>query len=140
MIKSVNKTIVKNDNRKVPFDTKKIQSALLNASLEQKQKLPFPIIDRLMEQIVGSIIKEKANEIPSHKVHNIVVLTAKNNGYDNVAKALDTFKAKRQLARDKNHRLMSSIKKIGVQTDRDNANVGNNFSAKLLRIASEANK
>ena len=36
--------------------------------------------------------------------------------------------------------LMEKIKQIGVVTDRDNANVGNNFSAKLLRIASEANK
>jgi ribonucleoside-triphosphate reductase len=35
---------------------------------------------------------------------------------------------------------MKVITKIGVETDRDNANVGNNFSAKLLRIASEANK
>lgn len=37
-------------------------------------------------------------------------------------------------------RLLEKIEAIGVQTDRDNANVGNNFSAKLLRIASEANK
>lgn len=29
---------------------------------------------------------------------------------------------------------------LGIQTDRDNGNVGNNFSAKLLRIASETNK
>jgi ribonucleoside-triphosphate reductase len=35
---------------------------------------------------------------------------------------------------------MKTIDKIGIQTDRDNANVGNNFSAKLLRIASESNK
>ena len=35
---------------------------------------------------------------------------------------------------------MKVIKKIGVETDRDNANVGNNFSSKLLRIASESNK
>ncbi len=36
--------------------------------------------------------------------------------------------------------LMNKIAKMGVETDRDNANVGNNFSAKLLRIASESNK
>lgn len=35
---------------------------------------------------------------------------------------------------------MRAISKIGVETDRDNANVGNNFSSKLLRIASESNK
>ncbi|MDP4179196.1 MAG: anaerobic ribonucleoside-triphosphate reductase, partial [Bacillota bacterium] len=36
--------------------------------------------------------------------------------------------------------LMKAIEQIGVETDRDNANVGNNFSSKLLRIASESNK
>lgn len=35
---------------------------------------------------------------------------------------------------------MKAIKNIGIETDRDNANVGNNFSSKLLRIASESNK
>ena len=35
---------------------------------------------------------------------------------------------------------MKAIEKIGVETDRDNANVGNNFSSKFLRIASESNK
>lgn len=40
----------------------------------------------------------------------------------------------------KNLEIMKTIRAIGIETDRDNANVGNNFSAKLLRIASEANK
>ena len=35
---------------------------------------------------------------------------------------------------------MKAIGLIGVETDRDNANVGNNFSSKLFRIASESNK
>ena len=35
---------------------------------------------------------------------------------------------------------MKAISAIGIETDRDNANVGNNFSSKLLRIASESNK
>lgn len=36
--------------------------------------------------------------------------------------------------------LLNTIRNLGVETDRDNGNVGGNFSAKLLRIASEANK
>ena len=36
--------------------------------------------------------------------------------------------------------LKEKVKNIGVLTDRDNANVGNNFSAKLLQIASVSNK
>lgn len=36
--------------------------------------------------------------------------------------------------------VFDTIWQFGVSTDRDNANVGNNFSAKMLRIASESNK
>lgn len=36
--------------------------------------------------------------------------------------------------------MMNKIQQIGATTERDNANVGNNFSAKLLQIASIANK
>src|SRR3712207_5917353 len=36
--------------------------------------------------------------------------------------------------------LKEKVAQIGVETDRDNANVGNNFSAKLLRIASVTNR
>ena len=35
---------------------------------------------------------------------------------------------------------MDTVHHIGIETDRDNANVGNNFSSKFLRIASETNK
>ena len=37
-------------------------------------------------------------------------------------------------------KLSSEVKNIAVSTSRDNANVGNNFSAKLLQIASASNK
>ena len=36
--------------------------------------------------------------------------------------------------------LMNAVHQVGVETDRDNANVGNNYSSKLLRIASMTNK
>ena len=36
--------------------------------------------------------------------------------------------------------LMKGVEATGSETDRDNANVGNNFSSKMLRIASETNK
>lgn len=37
-------------------------------------------------------------------------------------------------------RLVSNVRNISKQTHRENANVGNNFSAKLLQIASSTNK
>ena len=37
-------------------------------------------------------------------------------------------------------KLVNKVKNISVMTERDNANVGNNFSAKLLQTASETNK
>lgn len=41
---------------------------------------------------------------------------------------------------DRLNKLYSDVKSIAVSTSRDNANVGNNFSAKLLQIASTSNK
>ena len=60
--------------------------------------------------------------------------------HKNIQKAYSTYRRERTRVREIKSDLMKAIKKIGVETDRDNANVGNNFSSKLLRIASESNK
>jgi ribonucleoside-triphosphate reductase len=37
-------------------------------------------------------------------------------------------------------KLSEKLGQVAKETDRSNANVGNNFSAKLLQLASESNK
>ena len=64
----------------------------------------------------------------------------KECGYDTLAALYQNYREQRTKLREHKSDLMKKIIAIGVETDRDNANVGNNFSAKLLRIASEANK
>ena len=58
----------------------------------------------------------------------------------NIKRCLYYYRNERTKVREIKSDLMKAIGQIGVETDRDNANVGNNFSSKLLRIASESNK
>ena len=63
-----------------------------------------------------------------------------NEGYKDISVAYSAYRKERTKVREIKSDLMKAIRQIGVETDRDNANVGNNFSSKLLRIASESNK
>lgn len=47
---------------------------------------------------------------------------------------------KTQIEHEKLQKLMKTIQGVSKETHRENANVGNNFSAKLLQIASASNK
>ena len=51
-----------------------------------------------------------------------------------------SYRKKRERLSIEKSDFMKYIKLVGKNTDRDNANVGNNFSSKLLRIASYTNK
>lgn len=47
---------------------------------------------------------------------------------------------KTQIENEKLQNLVKNVRNISKETHRENANVGNNFSAKLLQIASSTNK
>jgi ribonucleoside-triphosphate reductase len=57
-----------------------------------------------------------------------------------IKNSYSNYRTERTRVRELKSELMDTVHNIGVETDRDNANVGNNFSSKLLRIASETNK
>ena len=63
--------------------------------------------------------------------------TLKSNGYEKIQKAYSFYRQERSKIRNTKLNIMKTIKDISIETDRDNANVGNNFSSKLLRIASD---
>lgn len=79
-------------------------------------------------------------KVSVEEVQNLVEKALVDSGHTNIEKAYSAYRRERTRIRDIKSDLMKVIKKIGVETDRDNANVGNNFSSKLLRIASESNK
>ena len=69
-----------------------------------------------------------------------MVKALRDSNLPKISAAYESYRTERTKIRELKSDLMTAISKIGVETDRDNANVGNNFSSKLLRIASESNK
>lgn len=132
--------VVKRDGRIVDFDTTKITNAIRGAADE----IGFIIKEsELMELTQKAMTKLEAldkDKLKVEEVQNVVEKMLLSNGHKNIGIAYSNYRKERTRIREIKSDLMKAINKIGVETDRDNANVGNNFSSKLLRIASESNK
>jgi ribonucleoside-triphosphate reductase len=132
--------VVKRDGSKVTFHESKITEALIKAISGTGSTIGVNEIAKLKELIVSKIYETKQRELSVEEIQDIVVRTINIKGHHKLARAYDSYRRERTRQRELKSEIMQVINKIGVETDRDNANVGNNFSAKLLRIASEANK
>ena len=128
--------VMKKDGTIKEFDFKKIRIAIEKASNEVEKET---ISKETELEILKNIEKLNMEVIPSTEIDRIVIKSLNKEDKD-IAKAYKKKSKTRSKIRSKNSDLMQSIAKLGVMTDRDNANVGNNFSSKLLRIASESNK
>jgi ribonucleoside-triphosphate reductase len=133
--------VIKRDGRKIEFNEKKIFDAIHTAATNEGYILLDDAIDKIVEKVI-SVIKDSAinNSIDVETIQDIVVTQIGLAGFAELAIKYQQYREERTRNREGNTKIMKDIMKIGVQTDRDNANVGNNFSSKLLRIASEANK
>ena len=132
--------VVKRDGREVPFDSVKIANAIKKSGEEIGEKLRESEVLGVVQKTIGYIEEEKKNKITVEEIQNIVEKSLIDEGYKNIKFVYSNYRRERTKVREIKSDLMKSIEKIGVETDRDNANVGNNFSSKLLRIASESNK
>lgn len=132
--------VVKRDGREVPFDSVKIANAIKKAGDETGEKLKESEVLSIVQKTINYIEKEKNINITVEEIQNIVERALVDMGYENIKTVYSNYRKERTHIREIKSDLMNAIKKIGIETDRDNANVGNNFSSKLLRIASESNK
>ncbi|MGG7144035.1 anaerobic ribonucleoside triphosphate reductase [Clostridium nigeriense] len=132
--------VVKRDGREVPFDSVKIANAIKKSGEEIGEKLRESEVLRVVQKATSYIEEEKKSKITVEEIQNIVEKSLIHEGYKNVKVVYSNYRRERTKVREIKSDLMKAIEKIGVETDRDNANVGNNFSSKLLRIASESNK
>ena len=139
--------IIKRDGRKVQFNATKISEAVKGAAKEAKCNLPdsqfLLITQQVLKMIEDKLEAEHTNEITVESVQDIVERVlgrAPFKSYKGLKDAYAGYRKERTQVREFKSELMRTISRIGVETDRDNANVGNNFSSKLLRIASESNK
>ena len=132
--------VIKRDGREVDFNADKIGNAIKKASNEIGEVLKESEVLGCIQKVIKYIELEKKEKVSVEEVQNLVEKALIDSNYKNIQKAYSAYRKERTRIRDIKSDLMKVIEKIGVETDRDNANVGNNFSSKLLRIASESNK
>ena len=132
--------VVKRDGREVKFDSNKIANAIKKSSDEIGDKLEENQIDECIQRVIEYIELSKKEKVSVEEVQNLVEKALVDSNHKNIQRAYSSYRRERTRIREIKSDLMKAIKKIGVETDRDNAIVGNNFSSKLLRIASESNK
>lgn len=132
--------VVKRDGRKVSFNSKKITDAIKGAADEVSINIKESETIELTQKAMKVIEDRELESISVEEIQDIVERVLFSNGYNRIGNMYSSYRKERTKVREIKSDLMKAIELIGVETDRDNANVGNNFSSKLLRIASESNK
>lgn len=132
--------IRKRDGREVSFDDSKITDAIFKAALavggedrEQAVSLTLDVLRMLKQQYNGHVFSVE-------DVQDVVEKVLIEKGHARTAKAYILYRDKRTRMRDAKSELMDVVEDIVRETDRDNANVGNSPSAKMLQIASAASR
>lgn len=132
--------VVKRDGRRVKFNSEKITNAIKAAGVEAGKVLRESQVLDIVQKVINYIELSGNMEVSVEDIQNLVVKALVDSDCDCIAKVYASYRDERTRIREIKSDLMKAINRIGVETDRDNANVGNNFSSKLLRIASESNK
>lgn len=132
--------VVKRDGREVRFNSEKIANAIKKTAKEIEYNFKESQVLEIVHKVINYIEMTGKEKVSVEEVQNLVEKALKDSGHERIQKVYSTYRIERTRVREIKSDLMKAINKIGVETDRDNANVGNNFSSKLLRIASESNK
>jgi len=136
-------SVIKRDNVEVPFDTGKI-AACIDKAFEATGgytgdgkrisfELTLNVLKKLEEQFAD---KPCTVECVQDLVENVLI----ESGHTKVAKAYILYRQKRTAIREARSELMDAVAEIVRETNRDNANVGNSPSAKVLQISEAASK
>ena len=132
--------VVKRDGREVSFNADKIATAIRKSAKELGYEIRESELLDTVKRVISYIEETESEKVSVEEIQNFVVKALKDSKLPKISAAYESYRTERTKIRELKSDLMTAISKIGVETDRDNANVGNNFSSKLLRIASESNK
>ncbi len=132
--------IRKRDDRIVPFNETKITNAIFRAAQsvggEDRQMAMEVTLD-----VIRELKKMPADHIFSvEEVQDAVEKILIEQGHAKTAKAYILYREKRSMVREGRTELMDAVAEILKETNRDNANVGNSPSAKVLQISEAASK
>jgi len=132
--------IRKRDDRIVPFDETKITDAIFKAAQslggEDRQTAMEITLD-----VIKELKKGDSDYIYSvEEIQDTVERALIRHGHARTAKAYILYREKRSMVREGRTELMDAVAEILKETNRDNANVGNSPSAKVLQISEAASK
>lgn len=132
--------IKKRDDRIVPFNEAKITEAIFAAAKavggEDRQtamELTIEVMKLLKKQFNGNIFSVE-------DVQDAVEKVLIESGHARTAKVYIIYREKRSRIRETRSELMDAVGEILRETNRENANVGNSPSAKVLQISEVASK
>lgn len=133
--------IRKRDGRLVNFSKEKIAQAIFKAA-RGVGGYDYKTSEKLADNVINYMINKIGhNEIPEVEfVQDSVEKVLIESGHAKTAKAYILYRDKRTRFRETKSELMDVVKDILVETSRENANIGNSPSAKMLQIASAASK
>jgi ribonucleoside-triphosphate reductase len=133
-------SIIKRDGRTQEFHENKITEAIFKclqavgeANRHQAVKLTLAVLNKI-EEIY------KNDSFTVENVQDLVEAVLIEQGLTKASKAYILYRDKRSRLRDKKSELMNDVSEILQETNRDNANVGNSPSAKVLQISETASK
>lgn len=129
--------VIKRDGRKVKFDHSKIFNAIARSAKDDNIEVNVEDIAISVEDRIKDMYQ---SEISVEQIQDLIEDTLVDLKLEAIKDSYANYRKERTRIRDLKSELMDTVHNIGIETDRDNANVGNNFSSKLLRIASETNK
>lgn len=132
--------IKKRDGREVPFDESNITDAIFKAAQavggadrQMAMELTLEVLRELKKKYNGQIFTVE-------DVQDMVEKVLIEQGHAKTAKAYILYRDKRTKMREARSDLMDAVADILVETSRENANVSNSPSAKMLQIASAASR
>ncbi|SFR15837.1 anaerobic ribonucleoside-triphosphate reductase [Desulfoscipio geothermicus] len=134
------KVIRKRDGREVPFDESKITDAIFRAARAVGGEDRQTAMELTIE--VLKILKKKYNgqTFGVEDVQDVVEKVLIEAGHARTAKAYILYRDSRTRIRDAKSDLMDVVEEILEETSKENANISNSPSAKMLQIASAASK
>ncbi|WP_211231302.1 anaerobic ribonucleoside-triphosphate reductase [Halonatronum saccharophilum] len=132
--------VKKRDGRLVPFDLEKIIDAIFSAAKEVGGH-NRNIAKEVGEIAISYLIDMVGNDIPTvEEVQDSVEKALIETGHAKTAKAYIIYREKRSHYRHAKSDLMNQVATVERETLRDNANVGNSPSAKMLQVGMAASK
>jgi len=133
-------SIIKRDGEEKTFDDGKITNAIykcLRANGKDDRHLAIKLTLDVLKKTEHELKEEKPTvEYIQDQVENVLI----EQGLAKAAKSYILYREDRSRRREARSELMNAVSEILQETNRDNANVGNSPSAKVLQISEVASK